>query len=133
MDKQIKTRETNINLFKKYVNKYINFFGMFDWEINFAICHEKNADASCAYYRLDEAGEGCGQTVTFRYSLDWIDSNVEEDEIERTAFHEVLELLLSKLRDFSSYKDVHISDREVDNEIHRVIRIFENKVFNLVK
>ncbi len=123
------SKSENVKLFKIWVYKYINFFDLSDWEITIEELIEKYIRATVLW---DEMASN--RIANFYYEKEWIENNkLTKDEIQRVAFHEVLELLLANLRVFSVEHKEKISSREVDTEIHRIIRKLENKVFNLIK
>jgi len=123
------TKAVKVKLFKDSITKYIDFFSLHEWEIYFEEDDEKGTIASTRWHEMNGA-----QNVIFSWGKDWIeDKTTTKEEIYKASFHEVLELLLAKLRDFSSNTTKKISKREVDTEVHRVIRIMENKVFKLIK
>lgn len=71
---------------------------------------------------------------TIKVNKTWIDSkSATKFEIDRTAFHETLEMVMARLRDFANNSYESVNPREVDGEIHRFIRIMENKVLPKIK
>jgi len=61
-------------------------------------------------------------------SKDWTDAlPLNNKEIRRCAFHEVCELLLGNLRDIAGSR--FILEREIDEQVHIIIRTLENVIF----
>lgn len=113
-------KSENIIYFKKEVDKYISYFGIFDWETEISEQENKDARATTFY-------STCGRIATIYYSEDWISNKkTSKHEISRTAFHECAELFLSKLRDMA---EIRGDEDNADEQIHRVIRFMENKIF----
>ena len=81
----------------------------------------------------DEPNQTITSSISWNHSNRWVSIKINEDwdeadkDLDRIAFHEMLELRLSKLRDMAS--DKHNWD-DVDEQIHIVIRSLENMVFN---
>lgn len=134
MEKKSKKKtEKRIKRFRKSVKKYIDFFGLYEYRLHLMPQAKASARASCYWHNIEEAPDGSGMTITICYSESWINNpNLDNKDIDQTAFHEVLELLLHKLRDYAQQHRVFISDREIDDEIHRIIRRFENKILPLI-
>ena len=114
--------------FEKQVNKWIDFFDLRSFEVY--IFEENNQDnkATCYQNSIDVGG----QIASIVYNKEWI-GKADRPEISKVAFHEVMELLLFELRLMSGNHDLHISKREVDKEIHRVIRILESKIYDKIR
>lgn len=123
----------NIKMFKKYVRYYIDIFNLHNWEVVISEGESDTSSASCLWWSIDDYPNGCGQIASIYYDKNWIkNKKLKRSEISRTAFHEVIELLLSKLRDYSENTEKVISSYEIDNEIHNIIRIMENKILPLI-
>ena len=129
------TTEQKIKFFKTECQRFIDFFGLYEWQVFFK-AHDLNeyARAMCSASGYIDNHQGDGQQSTISYDEEWIsDKQTEPMEISMCAFHEVLELMLMKLRYFAANNELIIQEREVDEEIHRVIRRLENKVYPLIK
>lgn len=124
-------KNRRINLFKSSFQKFIDYFGVYDYAIHFF--EDEDTEEYSAYVKTRgkmSNSEGEGQVASVFYSKTWIEGkNLKNDEIKKVAFHEFLELLLLKLRDYAMNNTIVISDREIDNEVHRIIRIFENTIY----
>lgn len=116
--------------FKDEINKYINLFGLLDYAIEIEVEKDVKIKA-CTYWhgRKDNETE-TGRIITFCYGDDWIRlKETDKKEISMTAFHEVLELMFSTLRDLAEMQGQYVSKREVDDEVHSIIRRMENVIF----
>jgi hypothetical protein len=126
-----KEKKRRINLFKSEFNRFVDYFGIYDYEIYFE--ENKKIKEYKAYIEVEHLisnKESNGQIVLIFYTTFWIiDKNTKDDEIKKVAFHEFLELLLIKLRDYAVNTSVVISEREIDVEVHRIIRILENTIY----
>lgn len=120
MSDAYKTSEEDFEEFEHLVRKYIDFFGLKDWELGFT--HEP-----CDY--MATCGYNEGKRAVFNLGHEW-PYDVTPDEIRRTAFHEVCELLMAEL--WLMGKRYDLSDRTktdlLDVEVHRIIRRLENCV-----
>ena len=111
------TTKRHYNLFCKEVRKYIDIFGLMGWEVNFLHkLYLYNAQAVCI---TDQQGRTC----TMAIATEWIALKPTDFEIRKAAFHEVCELLLSRLNTFAKYRFVRES--QIDEESHNLIRILE--------
>lgn len=124
-----------IQLFKNSVKKYIDYFGLWEYEY-YILKKEKDSDnrASVNTWSLKERPQGSGFIATFYYNKHWLsDKETCKEEIDKVAFHEIIELLFIKLREWSQNNKFYISEYQIDEEIHRIIRRFENKVWEKIK
>ena len=113
------------------VNFFIDFFGLHDYEID--ISARETEDDACAYcegYNLSLVDSP--RRYSIFYNPRWVES-AEKTEIQRSAFHEILELQIYYLRQLASNASIIIADREIDNECHRIIKRLENKIFPKIK
>lgn len=134
-----KTNEEN-NISKEELDKRIDFFKnkvkyyFFDvfhlYDFDLTIDSQKNYEvcASCYWHNIND---GAGM-ISMYYSIHWI-SNEETtyEEIEKTAFHETWEAILSELSELSTER--FISKKDLPNAVHRVIRRMENIIYPLLK
>ena len=120
-----------VKVFKHEFNRLVQYFGLYDWEIFFKEDKEsKRYKAYCTWEKIKSNEESNGQQAIIFYAKKWIeDKEVSDKEIKQTTFHEFMELLLGRLRDFSVNTSIVISEREIDTEIHRIIGIFENTIY----
>lgn len=118
------TTTKHFDTFVKECNKWIRFFGLFDWNVEYF--HGSNDDlekSSKAYFYHNRVARGCAIYL----SRDFHEKIITID-LKRSAFHEIVEsLLLGDVR-LMLYDRGYTSD-EVDREIHKLVRTFENTVF----
>lgn len=118
-----KTTKKEFELFKKECRKWIKFFGLFDWEVYYEHVELKEkAYATCHTDML-------GMVATFSFNK-VVGTNIRDD-IRRTAFHEVCELLISKLKIIAKCR--FLSEDEITTANHEIIRRLENCVFDKLK
>lgn len=67
-----------------------------------------------------------GKVARIGLAQDWSDDAVNDKEVAKAAFHEVCELLLTKLAAKAYFT---FAECVVEEEIHHIIRILENSVF----
>lgn len=120
-----KTTAKDFKLFKKECQKWINVFGLRGWETYFN--HDREDDIYVA--RLSPNIEN--RTCTFFFAVDWGESPLNETEIKKTAFHEVLELFFSRFRYLALKRDIR--ETEILEEDHHIIRTLENVIFDNFK
>ena len=120
-DKKQVSKE-DFEVFKKECDKWISFFGLCGWRI---------------FYEFIDAGEDCYAQIRYNL-LDRVatitlnlfiydETERTEVDVKRSAFHEVCELLLARISLFG--KERFVNENEIDEEIHNLIRIFENTIF----
>ena len=126
------TTDQKIKYFVSECQRFIEFFGLYEWQITY--CQhglQDEARAMCVTSGIVNNVEGDGQQATLSYDIEWINES-DKEEISICAFHEVMELMFTKLRDYSTNNMYIVTWREVDDEFHRVIRRFENKIYPLI-
>ena len=110
-------KDQALKLFKGYVEKYINKFGIKHYEYFIQMDGDKDNRATTHV----EITDGIAVVVL---SSSWLN---EEDpsrkEIERVALHEVCEILLSHLGEMAKR---HYNHLIVERELHKIIRVLEN-------
>lgn len=127
------TKIEKIKYFESEVKRFYDFFGLHFWDLSIKQYETDKYEASCWTNPFYEQGVGCGFRATITYGKKWIESDITKDDISKTCFHEILELLLTRMRDFANQKEIYVSSREVDDEIHRIINTLENKIYRLIK
>jgi hypothetical protein len=113
--------DKHLSVFRAEATKWMQAFGLVDWEVVIDLTDDFPENrASCLASSLEDR---CAHLLLTR---EW-DYPPADDELRMCAFHEVMELLLMNLR---SAVDVRgVDTRLVDQEMHRLIRIFENAIW----
>jgi hypothetical protein len=123
MEKDIKLTEENFNDFVKYCKKWQKAFGLLDWRVELIFAsveeweHLKDSKAVVTMNR-----EGMVAIVALNHS--WFLTEPTDIELEKTALHEMCELLLRPLNVLLECR-FNVSEEDVDYETHRVIRVLE--------
>ncbi|HDY86925.1 MAG TPA: hypothetical protein ENH82_02280 [bacterium] len=119
-----KTTPKQYEIFQVEVKKWIEIFGLKDWQIHF---QHKSTISSRAQVRFDSIG--CIATFTLATSWNELDKTFLNDTaIKKAGFHEVCELLLGRLRKMTGQR-YGLLEGDIDEEIHRIIRILENTIW----
>jgi hypothetical protein len=123
------TKHAKIKYFEDRVNHYFfEVFKMYDFELTIHDQKKFGTRASTYWHPIED---GAGM-ITICYSNYWIESkNTNKHDIDIVAFHEVWEAILSELQEL--VKRRYISEKDLPNAVHRVIRRMENIMFPLVK
>jgi len=117
-----------IEYFEKRVRFYFfEIFKLYDFELTIGSQSKRSARTSAYWHDLDE---GSGMIAIF-YSENWIKEKPSREEIDKCAFHEVCESLLSELQELISER--YINKKDLPNAVHRVIRRLENSIFDVYK
>lgn len=125
------------SLFKKQVDNYISFFNLKNWETNINKTDNDSVFGTCVAFPNDRMAIIQLSTVNLKKALiemkeDNHDNDYVRRELSKVAFHEVMELMLFKLRDMANEKEKIIHWDEVDSEIHSIIRTMENVIFPVI-
>jgi len=107
--------------FKQQVQYWVKFFGLYNWDVNI----HKDEDAvqdSLAY----TATIVDNKRADIYLVLDWDGAEMTRYEL-KTAFHEVLEVMLAEIRYLAGKRDIRFE--EIDSTIHNIIRILTAKIF----
>lgn len=118
-----KTTKKDFELFRAEVQKWLGLFGLHGWDVD--IEHEEvlvDCLATCSRSELKE------RTATIALSPNWSDYKVTDEQVKRSAFHEVMELLFTRIDLLA--RDRFVQEREIREEIHNLIRIMENLIFD---
>lgn len=115
----MKTTKADFELFCKECYDWVKYFNLEEYEIVF-----KHTKIDGAY--ADTCTDAQSHQALIRLNVVWPESPTELT-IRQTAFHEVIELLLGRLRCFSSSR--FVLEREIDEAVHGVIMRLQNTVF----
>ena len=113
----MKTTLKQFKVFEKEAKSWINALGLREYEVHFG--HDE----------LENLAE-CGVNEQARLAKLYLSKNwvgeipLNEHEIKKAAFHEVLELLFGRLRGYADRKDGN--PEVIDGEVHRLIQVFIN-------
>jgi len=113
--------KVKINHFKKSVNEFQEYFGLWNWEISIDVLDKGNKNrGECSW-------NWTGGVATISYGKEWIArKNVSMDEVRKTAFHECAELFLCST---TIDLEKHYSWDYAQKASHEVIRFLENKLY----
>lgn len=114
------TTKEDFEKFKEFIIYWIDFFGLRNWEVEFGHAED---DTAMAYTKFNVPN----RNITIVLATDWGERKVTNEELNKTAFHEVCEVLLLKVRYIADARYIH--DEDIGSEIHDVIRILENVVW----
>lgn len=114
-----KTSAKDYRFFKERVTYWQKELGQVDWSIHFR--HEPLGDMFAETRMNNEA-----HVAVVVLAKDWEDDPVTEEQLNRTAFHECLHLVLSDL--VSEARARYAVQYDIDRAEHAAIRILENLV-----
>lgn len=126
-------KKKKIKVFKAAVSDAINFFGLHNFRFYVFEQDQPLARASNYYHDIESSPDTDGRQFSIAYSKHWIGSkDTNREDLVRTAWHEVFECYFYRLRDYSLNTSYVVPKRDVDAEIHRVVRMFENRILPLI-
>lgn len=114
-----KTTKQDYKYFKERVLYWQKELGQVNWAIHFK--HEQ-LDDNFAETRMGNSSH----VAVVALSTDWVDDAVSNEQLNRTAFHEVLHLVLNDL--VTEAKARYATEYDIDRAEHAAIRILENLV-----
>jgi len=116
------TTENQFKMFVKESRKWINIFNLNNWEFDFIHIRMENAIAKTVTNSV-----ACSALVQLNTVWE-SDTQISTYEIKKTAFHEICEVLLARLKYLAEERFLAIN--EVDTEAHNIIHILEHVIFD---
>lgn len=116
-EKVYKTTKRHFKLFCDEVDKFVGLFGLVGWEVYFD--HKTYVSSAQSVCITDQQGRTC----TIALATEWVALKPTDLEVRKAAFHEVCELLLSRMNTFA--KGRFVREDQIDEETHNLIRILE--------
>jgi len=124
------TPKEQFDLFKSECKKWIEVFKEYDCDVYFTRGVKDEDKIGFCNYTNDRDDR--------QYTLQLAHSNIlkyedgtpyQKDMIKRIAFHEVMEMILSRLQLLG--EDRFITETDIRDEMHRLIMKFENVIFEM--
>ena len=112
-------------LFKQYQDRvyhWLYYFGLKGWDVYFEKIDLTGSEAAIKY-------DLPSRQAAFALAQ-WWPSPVDETGIDRAAFHEVMHLALARIETLAVAR--FVTENAIDEEIHHLIRLFENVVWQAV-
>ena len=116
----MKTAPEHFDIFKKECQKWIEIFGLKNWEVNYY--HKKDSNKNTLAWTSYNYE---GRVVNVYLNTEWRNKDLSEYEFKKSGFHEAIEILLYPIRYIGECRYVQ-GAFEIDIAIHDVIRILEN-------
>lgn len=117
----MKTTKKDFEIFKSECEKWIDFFGLKEWNVFYkqTELEEPSIVADCYPTYIDKS-------ALIRLNTE-IQDNYGVDVINRFAFHEICHLLLNDIRTIGESR--FVTPGEFDNKEHEIIHKLTNSVF----
>ena len=124
------TVQTKRKYFEKRVSHYFgNVFKISHLQLEMG--YDENDDDNRAYTIYNNLSSGDCQVVISPCKKWLQEKDLTLFEIDRTAFHEVLEAMFAEISNIMESR--FIQKDMIPNAMHRVIRNFENNIFPMIK
>ena len=127
LTKSYKLENKHFDKFKEYFDFWVAEFGLNGWEVAYFFRKTEDGDEDA---RASVHWDPDSRIVVCCLNKEWVGSEPTNKNLARCAYHEVVELLLGRLNELLRYKAA-IADSTITEEIHRLIRIFENVHFEM--
>jgi hypothetical protein len=114
------TTSRHFEIFKKEAELWIDRLGLTDWRVTFIHGSNPCGKPCLAWYR----GEVEGRFCEIGLAPDWSPDKITVSGLKKSAFHEVLEVLLCPLAWIAECRFAR--EEEIPEATHAVIRRFEN-------
>jgi hypothetical protein len=124
-----KEPKTDFEIFKNECRKWIKFFGLTEWEIDYAFV--KDDEKIDAWVTFDEIN---GMLAVICMNALWKERDetfYTLDNVKKAAFHEVCEVLIAKIIRLASARYC-VSEDELTLAKHELIRRLENTLYKEV-
>ena len=108
--------------FKECVGRWVGYFGLYNWDVNI---HEDNEGYDG--FLAETYSNVENKRADIYLATDWNGAEMTKYSLNKTAFHEVLEVMLAELRYIAGKRDIRFE--EIDSAIHSIIRILTAKIF----
>lgn len=114
--------EDDFQTFKSECQKWLDFFGLTEWEISYRFEYLETGRAES---RINWLGRQCVFCLTTH------GPDHDHFDVRKSAFHEACELLLVIMERTALDEEIPYNERKglVESERHAVIRRLENSVF----
>ena len=116
----VETTPEDFELFQSECERWIEIYGLKHWDVFFR--HEECEGRFAACGTILKA-----RVATITLAKEWQKADYTPQEIKRTAFHEVSELLMAPVNALANHR--YVSEDEIEGEIHAVIRTLESVLF----
>ena len=118
-EKEFKTNQTHFLYFKNCCKKWLAYFGLHDYDVFFFNQYWQEKNFSTA--RINDAS----RTISINLEKLWGPNPITKRQLNRTACHEVIEILLARLANMAS-------DAWDDTNVQRETHIVINRVMNAI-
>lgn len=91
----MKMKKKHLNTFMKECERWIKFYGLTEWDINYSLADIGDDNAANTFYDLPSMSATI--VLSDEYPVEFATDKYLVDDIKESAHHEVLELLLAKM------------------------------------
>jgi hypothetical protein len=120
MTEENTTTSEHFELFKSELKKWQDIFGLKGWQLHYS--HEETDEGA----RAEILADPTSRIAVITLNTNWASDVITDHMLKKTAFHEMMELVLGTL---GTYAVCYVNSTLVEEEMHRVISIMENVLF----
>lgn len=128
----VKTKLDDFEIFKKECKKWIEVFGMYDWEFKFVPAKPDEDDIlGERRYKAWVSFDSEAALAVIYFNTMWREYEeleLSEDDIKLSAFHEICEILLADVMRLV-HSRMNVCEEDVNLVKHKLIHRFEEVVF----
>lgn len=118
MAKLYQTTVDDFKIFKTECQRWIEILGLKGWKIFYE--HNDSTIDAYAHFSYNQTSKQATITLT----KTWKEEKPSKEFIQQTAFHEICEIFLAKIRTLA--EDRSATENNIIEEIHTIVRTLEN-------
>jgi hypothetical protein len=129
----VKIKTDDFSVFVKECKKWIDIFGMYDWEFKFvpASPEDENDELGERRFKAWVTFDSEAALAVVYFNTKWREYEeieLSEEDIKLTAFHEVCEILLADIMRLVHAR-MNVCEEDVNLVKHKLIHRFEEVIF----
>jgi hypothetical protein len=124
-----RTTQRHYGIFKKTIKYWLGYFGLSEWRVT--TFHQSNSAPGAEHARASYIAYSEDRICSIFLEPDWKDNIVTDELVERSAFHEVVHVLLCWLTYLALQRST--TAQEIDEAEHVIIHRLQSAVFGNIE